>query len=69
MSEKTANVLITKPCTIPVAGVAIDLKPGQRKLLPEALADRVVAAGCGERIKARGRRLPDHGKDAQHEDL
>lgn len=69
MSDRTANVLITKPCTVPIAGIAIDLKPGQKKLLPEALADRVIAVGCGERIKVRGKRLPDHVKVAGDEDL
>ena len=69
MSERTANILITKACTVPVAGVAIDLKAGQKKLLPEPLVERVVAAGCGERIKPRGKRLPSHHSEGGHEDL
>ncbi len=69
MSDRTANILITKACTIPVAGVAIDLKAGQKKLLPEPLVERVVAAGCGERIKPRGKRLPSHQSRDDHEDL
>lgn len=60
MSERTANVRITRACTVPVQGVAIDLRPPMRKLLPEPLVDRIVAAGCGQRLKPRGRRLPNH---------
>jgi len=56
MSAATANVLITKACSVPLRGIALAFKPG-KALVPEAIADRIVNAGCGSRIHPRGQRL------------
>lgn len=66
MSDKTANICVERLVSVPVKGKALQFLPG-RHLVPEAVADRIVAAQCGQRIRERGRRLAAAMKAAAHE--
>lgn len=57
MSSKTANVEITRRTDLAIKGRVYEFRPGERRLIPEPLVDRLVAAGTGRRLIARGKRL------------
>lgn len=40
-----------------IKGRIYEFRPGERRLLPENLVDRLVTAGTGRRLIARGKRL------------
>lgn len=62
MTQKnTENLLVTKRTDVMVGRAVIELAPG-RHLVPEDIADRVVASGCGDRLKERGKRLGQRGE-------
>lgn len=62
MGSGMKNLRVTAPVDVPVKGRVFELKPGDYAVT-EHIADRVVAAGKGERIIPRGKRLAvKHGK-------
>ena len=50
------NIRVTKRTDVPVKGSVLEFAPGSY-LVPEDIADRIAAAGCGERLSERGKRL------------
>lgn len=56
MATEIPNIRVTVACDVPLGGTVREFSPGDHATT-EAIADRIVAAGCGERILAKGERL------------
>lgn len=56
MASSMKNLRVTARVDVPVKGRVFELLPGDHAVT-EHIADRVVAAGKGERLIPRGKRL------------
>lgn len=68
MSAKIKNLRVTRAVDVPVRAALFAYAPGDYAV-SEHIVDRVVAAGCGERLVPKGQRLKTllHQKDKAHE--
>lgn len=56
MGAKVKNLRVTRRVDVPVGAALFDYEPGDYAVT-EHIADRVVAAGAGVRLVAKGQRL------------